>query len=101
MPPVLAIYAVTNPDVRAALVVADPDTTVPSVKKMAIKDAVEKALQKYGTEPPHRFGMSDDDPNNVVLAISGMRATMPATAAMKPWSPAKANSASASFPPWM
>jgi hypothetical protein len=73
MPPVLAIYAVTNPDVRAALGVADPDTTVPSVKKMAIKDAVEKALQKYGTEPPHRFGMSDDDPNNVVLAISAMR----------------------------
>jgi hypothetical protein len=47
--------------------------TVPSVKKMAIKDAVERALQRYGREPPHRFGMSDDDPNNVVLAISAMR----------------------------
>jgi hypothetical protein len=47
--------------------------TVPSVKKMAIRDAVAKGLQQYGAAPPHRFGMSDDDPNNVTLAISAMR----------------------------
>jgi catechol 2,3-dioxygenase-like lactoylglutathione lyase family enzyme len=34
---------------------------------------VKVALETYGAEPPHRFGMSDDDPNNVVLAISAMR----------------------------
>lgn len=73
MPPILGIYTVTNPDVRQALGVTDPNMTVPSVKKLAINDAVEKALQRYGAEPPHRFGMSDDDPNNVVLAISAMR----------------------------
>jgi hypothetical protein len=73
MPPILKIYSVTNPGVRATLGANDPDMTVSSVKKMAIRDAVEKALQKYGVQPPHRFGMSDDDPNNVVLAISAMR----------------------------
>jgi catechol 2,3-dioxygenase-like lactoylglutathione lyase family enzyme len=73
LPPILGVYAVTNTGVRSALGVTDPNMTVPSVKKMAIRDAVEKALQRYGTQPPHRFGMSDDDPNNVTLAISAMR----------------------------
>jgi catechol 2,3-dioxygenase-like lactoylglutathione lyase family enzyme len=73
MPPILALYTVTNPGVRQALGATDPAMTVPSIKKMAIRDAVAKALQKYGAEPPHRFGMSDDDPNNVTLAISAMR----------------------------
>ena len=73
MPPILALYTVTNPGVRAALGASDPAMTVPSIKKMAIRDAVAKALQKYGAGPPHRFGMSDDDPNNVTLAISAMR----------------------------
>jgi len=73
MPPILDIYTVTNPNVRAMLGARDPAMTVPSVKKLAIKNAVDKALDEYGHEPPHRFGMSDDDPNNVVLAISAMR----------------------------
>jgi len=73
MPPVLGIYAVTNERVRADLGATDPNMTVPSIKKMAIRDAVERALKTYGAAPPHRFGMSDDDPNNVVLAISAMR----------------------------
>jgi catechol 2,3-dioxygenase-like lactoylglutathione lyase family enzyme len=74
MPPILGVYSVTNLAVREALGVSDPNMTVPSVKKMAIRDAVEKALRQYGFAPPHRFGMSDDDSNNVVLAISAMRA---------------------------
>jgi predicted enzyme related to lactoylglutathione lyase len=47
--------------------------TIPSAKKIAIENGVDVALQKYGPAPPHRFGMSDDDPANVVLAISAMR----------------------------
>ena len=47
--------------------------TIPSVKKLAIKDAVEKGLERYGRQPAHRFGISDDDPDNIVLAISAMR----------------------------
>lgn len=73
MPPMLGIYTVTNPKVQAELGVVDSAMTVPSIKKLAIKAAVAECLQRYGTEPPHRFGMSDDDPNNVVLAISAMR----------------------------
>jgi|GEM_PF-229437 len=73
LPPILGIYTVSNPGVRAKLGAADPAMTIPSVKKLAIKDAVKNALERYGASPPHRFGMSDDDPNNVVLAISAMR----------------------------
>jgi hypothetical protein len=73
VPPILGIYTVTNHGVRARLGADDPAMTVPSIKKLAIKDAVKTALARYGAEPPHRFGMSDDDPNNVVLAISAMR----------------------------
>lgn len=73
LPPILGIYTVTNSGVRARLNAADPAMTVPSIKKLAIKDIVEKALALHGPELPHRFGMSDDDPNNVVLAISAMR----------------------------
>jgi hypothetical protein len=73
VPPILGIYTVTNPGVLQTLGVSDPAMTIPSVKKLAIKNAVETALQKYGLDPPHRFGMSDDDPANVVLAISAMR----------------------------
>ena len=35
--------------------------------------AVDLAVERYGADHPHRFGMSDDDPQNVVLAISAMR----------------------------
>lgn len=73
VPPIIGIYTVTNEGVRRALGAGDPAMTVPSVKKLAIRDAVAKGLQRYGAEPPHRFGMSDDDPNNVTLAISAMR----------------------------
>ncbi len=73
VPPILGIYTVSNRDVLASLGVTDPAMTIPSVKKIAIENGVEVALQKYGSAPPHRFGMSDDDPANVVLCISAMR----------------------------
>jgi predicted enzyme related to lactoylglutathione lyase len=73
IPPILGIYTVTNPGVRERLGATAKELTVPQIKKRAIKDAVRKALELYGADPPHRFGMSDDDPNNVVLAISAMR----------------------------
>lgn len=73
VPPILGIYTVSNPDVRKLVGAEDPAMTTPSVKKRAIKHAVGIALDRYGAAPPHRFGMSDDDPNNVVLAISAMR----------------------------
>jgi predicted enzyme related to lactoylglutathione lyase len=73
VPPILGIYTVSNPGVRELVGAQDPAMTTPSVKKLAIKHAVATALERYGPDLPHRFGMSDDDPNNVVLAISAMR----------------------------
>ncbi len=70
---ILGIYTVTNADVRNELGAHDPNTSIPSLKKLAIMAAVEKGLAVYGSEPPHRFGISDDDPNNVILAITAMR----------------------------
>ncbi len=48
-----------------------PDRTS-VLKRIAIRNAVETALLKYGAEPEHRFGMSDDDPQNVDLIIKAM-----------------------------
>lgn len=73
VPPILGIYTVSSPEIRKQLGAEDPAMTTPSIKKRAIKDAVARALDLYGANYPHRFGMSDDDPNNVVLAISAMR----------------------------
>ena len=73
VPPILGIYTVANPGVLQALGVTDTAMTIPSRKRLAIKNGVETALERYGSKPPHRFGMSDDDPRNVVLAISAMR----------------------------
>jgi hypothetical protein len=67
------IIPVGNDDVRKTQL-GDPQLqlTTPVLKKRAIIHSVEKALQDYGTDPEHRFGMSDDDPANVRLIISAM-----------------------------
>jgi hypothetical protein len=73
VPPIVGIYTVNNPEVRAKIGISDPLMTTPSAKKVAIRNAVDTALKDYGPSLAHRFGMSDDDPANVALAISAMR----------------------------
>jgi hypothetical protein len=46
--------------------------TTPALKKRAIIKTVDMALEKYGLKPCHRFGMSDDDHQNVDLIITAM-----------------------------
>jgi hypothetical protein len=82
-PNLFAVYPVGNPDVAAELMsgVSDPkelkrlkeagDPTS-DLKRLAIHQAVEMALQKYGADLDHHFGMSDDDPLNVDLIIKAM-----------------------------
>ena len=41
-------------------------------KRIAIRKSVDKAIEQYGSELEHRFGMSDDDPQNVDLIIKAM-----------------------------
>jgi hypothetical protein len=73
-PNYLSIFPVTNPDVRKTKL-QDPELTksVATLKKTAIRLSVEKAIQKYGMSPYHRFGMSDDDPKNVELITEELK----------------------------
>ena len=82
-PNYLAIYAVGNSQVAAELMAsvkdakdqqhlaALPDKTS-ALKRVAIRRAVDSAMEQYGSKPEHRFGMSDDDPQNVDLIIKAM-----------------------------
>ncbi|NIM51729.1 MAG: hypothetical protein GTN78_25795 [Gemmatimonadales bacterium] len=66
------IYPVNNEQVRRKLGDCDLGWTVPRLKRVAIKRSVEKAVEEYGSDHEHRFGMSDDDPANVNLIIRAM-----------------------------
>ncbi|MEZ4873312.1 MAG: hypothetical protein R2827_13930 [Bdellovibrionales bacterium] len=45
---------------------------ISKLKQMAIRKSVEQAIQQYGENPYHRFGMSDDDPDNIKMIIEEM-----------------------------
>jgi hypothetical protein len=47
--------------------------SIPELKKKAIRASVLKAIDVYGHSPFHRFGMSDDDKNNIELITEEMR----------------------------
>jgi len=72
-PKYLTIYPVSHENTRRELGDAEFTLTVPALKKRAIMRSVERALEQYGHEPAHRFGMSDDDPRNIELIIMAMR----------------------------
>jgi hypothetical protein len=72
-PNFLSVYPVSNPKTRAALGDEMLSASVPELKKGAIRMSVEQALDRYGHNPYHRFGMSDDDPRNVELITSEMQ----------------------------
>jgi hypothetical protein len=71
-PNYLGIYPVMNKAIRAALGDSDLVKSVPELKKAAIRIAVERAIEIYGASPYHRFGMSDDDPQNIELIAEEM-----------------------------
>ncbi len=68
-----SIYPVSNPEVRKDLGDIHFKQSVAELKKHAIRASVEKAIDKYGYSPFHRFGMSDDDHKNVELITEEMR----------------------------
>lgn len=41
-------------------------------KRIAARVFVQESVKKYGTQPNHKFGMSDDDPGNVYNVIQAM-----------------------------
>jgi hypothetical protein len=71
-PNYLGIYTVSHPQVRGALGDADGRWSVPELKKAAIMQSVRQAMHRYGKNPYHRFGMSDDDPDNIALILAAM-----------------------------
>ena len=72
-PDYLAVFPVGNDDLRREeLDDARLTMTIPALKKVAIIASVERALARHGSAPAHRFGMSDDDPDNVNLIIRAM-----------------------------
>lgn len=70
-PNYLSLYPVSHPEVQQELG-QEPDTTIPKLKQAAVRASVERAFSLYGQNPHHRFGMSDDDPQNVKWILEEM-----------------------------
>lgn len=71
-PNYLAVYPVSHPETKKVLGMEDSES-VPHLKQRALRAAVGLALEKYGDNPHHRFGMSDDDPRNIEWILQEMR----------------------------
>ncbi len=71
-PNILALYPVSYPKIRDVLLEGSIETPISVLKKRAIRAAVMKAFKVYGHNPFHRFGMSDDDPDNIRLVEDEM-----------------------------
>lgn len=72
-PNYLSIFPVSNGEIRAELGDRDLSMSVAALKKAAIRRSVERAIEVYGQNPHHRFGMSDDDPHNIELIVEEMK----------------------------
>lgn len=70
-PNYLAIYPVSHPETRSRLNGSEK-SRVPQLKQAAIRASVLEALRVYGDSIHHRFGMSDDDPENIRLIMEEM-----------------------------
>lgn len=67
IPNFLAIYPVNHIPTRKILGDTKLEYSVPELKQAAIRKSVEQAFLVYGNNPHHRFGMSEDDPENLKL----------------------------------
>ena len=71
-PNYLSVYPVNHSGVKEELGAPVSEVDVAKLKQSAIRSSVERAIEIYGDNPYHRFGMSDDDPKNVDLIIQEM-----------------------------
>lgn len=71
-PNYLSVYPVSHKDTRMALGDTGLIEDTAELKQRAIRASVEKAIELYGYNPHHRFGMSDDDPKNIQLIAEEM-----------------------------
>lgn len=70
-PNYLSIYPVSHPETQVSLSQGKTLTTA-ELKLHAVIASVEMAMETYGNNPHHRFGMSDDDPKNLELIFKAM-----------------------------
>jgi hypothetical protein len=72
-PNFLGVFPVSHKDTRVILGETESEElSIPELKRRAILNSVEIAMKKYGVNPYHRFGMSDDDPRNLDLIRDAM-----------------------------
>jgi len=71
-PNFLSLFPVSHKPTRAELGDLDLTRSVAELKQAAIRESVERAIERYGYSPHHRFGMSDDDPKNIQLIAEEM-----------------------------
>lgn len=71
-PNYLSIFPVSHKETRVHLGDTDFKENTAELKQRAIRASVEKAIEVYGYNPHHRFGMSDDDPKNIQLIAEEM-----------------------------
>jgi len=71
-PNYLSIYPVSHKETRLELGDMDFKYGTAELKQRAIRASVEKAIEQYGYNAHHRFGMSDDDPKNIQLIVEEM-----------------------------
>jgi len=72
-PNYLSVFPVSNLQIRKQLGDEGFQQSVAALKRSAIRASVRQAIEVYGENPHHRFGMSDDDPHNVELIIEEMQ----------------------------
>ncbi len=71
IPNFLSVYPVSHPETRDKLSGGAVLTTA-ELKLRAVIESVEAAMDAYGYNPHHRFGMSDDDPKNLEMIYKAM-----------------------------
>lgn len=73
VPNFLGLYPVSHKPTQQLLGEGgDKAVSVAALKKRAVIHAVELAMRQYGQNEHHRFGMSDDAPDNIALAIEAL-----------------------------
>lgn len=72
-PRYVSILGVSHPRLRQELGAGKAEPNIPELKMAAILRSVEIAMEQYGHNPHHRFGMSDDSPENLELVTRAMR----------------------------
>lgn len=71
-PNYLSVFPVSHIPTRHHLGDSTLTMSIAELKQCAIRASVEQAIENFGENPHHRFGMSDDDPRNIQLIFEEM-----------------------------